>query len=225
MTLSPRKSATLQFVLLVLLVVIFLNIGRFFHLDEEWYKSLLTGAPLALSGVIFVVLYVVVTSLVWLGPKDFFRISSALIYGPYISTLFVYIAEVINAFIFFQLSRKFGRGFVESKLQGKMKSLDEKIATASFWWIFAMRLFIVPFRFLDMGCGLTRIPFQKYFLIVLLGTPLRLFLFQYLLSLGMDVVRDPVKLADHLSANPLVLWFNVAYLIGAVAVLFFLRKK
>ncbi len=225
MTLSSRKRATLQFVLLVLLVVVFLNIGRFFHLDEEWYRSLLTGTPLVLSGVIFVVLYVVVTSLVWLGPKDFFRISSAIIYGPYISTLFVYIAEVINAFIFFHLSRKFGRGFVESKLQGKMKNLDEKIATASFWWIFAMRLFIVPFRFLDMGCGLTRISFQKYLLIVLLGTPLRLFLFQYLLSLGMDVVRDPVQLADHLSANPLVLWFNVVYLVGAVVVLFFLRKK
>ena len=225
MTLSLRKNTSLQFILLIFLVVIFLNIGWFFHIDEQWYKSLLSGTPLVLSGVIFIVLYVVVTSLVWLGPKDFFRISSAIIYGPYISTLFVYIAEVINAFIFFQLSRKFGRGFVESKLQGKMKNLDEKIATASFGWIFAMRLFIVPFRFLDMGCGLTRISFQKYFLIVLLGTPPRLFLFQYLLSFGMDVVSDPVKLADRLSANPLILWSNVAYLTGAVAVLFFLRKK
>lgn len=225
MTLSFLKNTTLQFALLIFFAVIFLNIGRFFHLDEQWYKSLLSGTPLAVSGTIFIALYVVVTSLVWLGPKDFFRITSAIIYGPYISTLFVYIAEVVNAFIFFQLSRKFGRGFVEGRLQGKMKELDEKIATASLWWIFTMRLFIVPFRFLDMGCGLTRISFRKYFLIVLLGTPLRLFLFQYLLSLGLDVVRDPAKLAGHLTAHPLILWFNVVYLAGAVIVLSFLRKR
>ena len=151
--------------------------------------------------------------------------KSGIIYGPYISTLFVYIAEVINAFIFFQLSRKFGRGFVESKLQGKMKNIDEKIATASFWWIFAMRLFIVPFRFLDMGCGLSKISFAKYFSIVLIATPFRLFLFQYLLTLGFETVRNPSKLAEHFLENPWVLWMNFLYLVGAATVLFFLRRK
>ncbi|OGX38448.1 MAG: hypothetical protein A3D87_04715 [Omnitrophica WOR_2 bacterium RIFCSPHIGHO2_02_FULL_50_17] len=219
------RNTTRKFILLITCVLLFLIIGRFFHIDERWCKSLLTETPLAVSGIIFIVLYVVLTSLIWLGPKDFFRITAALIYGAYVSTLLVYISEVINAFIFFTFSRKLGRGFVESRLRGKMRHIDETTADTSFWWIFAMRLFIVPFRFLDMGCGLSKISFAKYFSIVLIATPFRLFLFQYLLTLGFETVRNPSKLAEHFLENPWVLWMNFLYLVGAATVLFFLRRK
>ncbi|OGX43164.1 MAG: hypothetical protein A3G91_01340 [Omnitrophica WOR_2 bacterium RIFCSPLOWO2_12_FULL_50_9] len=224
MMISSRNT-TRKFILLITCVLLFLIIGRFFHIDERWCKSLLTETPLAVSGIIFIVLYVVLTSLIWLGPKDFFRITAALIYGAYVSTLLVYISEVINAFIFFTFSRKLGRGFVESRLRGKMRHIDETTADTSFWWIFAMRLFIVPFRFLDMGCGLSKISFAKYFSIVLIATPFRLFLFQYLLTLGFETVRNPSKLAEHFLENPWVLWMNFLYLVGAATVLFFLRRK
>ncbi len=224
MMISSRNT-TRKFILLLTCVLLFLIIGRFFHIDERWCKSLLTETPLVVSGIIFIVLYVVLTSLIWLGPKDFFRITAALIYGAYVSTLLVYISEVINAFIFFTFSRKLGRGFVESRLRGKMRHIDETTADTSFWWIFAMRLFIVPFRFLDMGCGLSKISFAKYFSIVLVATPFRLFLFQYLLTLGFETVRNPSKLAEHFLENPWVLWMNSLYLVGVVIVLFLLRRK
>ena len=224
MMISSRNT-TRKFILLITCVLLFLIIGRFFHIDERWCKSLLTETPLAVSGIIFIVLYVVLTSLIWLGPKDFFRITAALIYGAYVSTLLVYISEVINAFIFFTFSRKLGRGFVESRLRGKMRHIDETTADTNFWWIFAMRLFIVPFRFLDMGCGLSKISFAKYFSIVLIATPFRLFLFQYLLTLGFETVRNPSKLAEHFLENPWVLWMNFLYLVGAATVLFVLRRK
>lgn len=220
-----RLSTVVNFSLLIVCVIIFLNIGRFFQIDEAWYQSLLTGVPLLVSGGIFIILYVVLTSLIWIGPKDFFRLSSALIYGAYISTVLVYIGEVINAVIIFTLSRKLGRGFVESKLKGRMKQLDQTFADASFWWIFTMRLFVVPFRFLDMGCGLTPIPLRKYLLIVVTASPVRLFLFQYLLTLGADMIRDPLRLAEHLADHPWILGMNFVYAVGIVFVLFLLKKR
>lgn len=219
------SRTTRKFLLLIACAVFFLIIGRFWGMDERWCQSLLTGTPLAVSGIIFIILYVVLTSFIWLGPKDFFRITAALIYGAYMSTLLVYISEVINAFIFFTLSRRLGRDFVEGRLRGRMKRMDEMTAGSGFWWIVAMRLFIVPFRFLDMACGLSKISFAKYFSIVLVATPFRLFLFQYLLTLGFATVRNPFRLAEHFLAHPWVLWINFIYLAGAVTVLLFLRRK
>jgi uncharacterized membrane protein YdjX (TVP38/TMEM64 family) len=219
------RTTTRKFILLIACLFLFLVIGHFLSIDERWCKSLLTETPLVVSGIIFIVFYVVFTSLIWLGPKDFFRITAALIYGAYVSTLLVYISEVINAFIFFTLSRKLGRDFVEGKLRGRMRRMDEMTAATGFWWIFAMRLFIVPFRFLDMGCGLSKISFTKYFSIVLMATPFRLFLFQYLLTLGFETLRNPSLLAEHFLENPWVLWTNFVYLAGAVIVLFLLRRK
>lgn len=222
---ASRNKTVFKFVLFIGLAVLFLSLGKVFHLDEQRYRIFLTETPLWVSGTVFVILYVVVTSLVWLGPKDFFRMTSAIIYGAYVSTVLVYIGEIINAAIFFMLARRLGRDFVASKLHGRMKQVDDAVADAGFWWIFLMRIFIVPFRFLDLGCGLTPISFRKYFLIVLLASPVRLFLFQYMLTLGMDVIRDPLKLADHLSQNPFILWFTFAYLVGAVVMLAILRRR
>ncbi len=220
-----RSQSTLRFILLVVCIIFFLSIGSFFHIDETAYKSLLTGTPLVFSGIIFILLYVGVTSFIWWGPKDFFRLTSAVIYGPYISTVLTYIAELINAAIFFNLSRRLGRGFVENGLKGRMRQLDRATADTSFWWIFLMRLFIVPFRLLDLGCGLTGISFKKYFLIVAFASPFRLFLFQYVLAMGVEMIRDPVQWAEHLIENPFILWFSLAYLIGTVIMVFLLKKK
>ena len=137
------KSNTVKFVLFLLLILLFLVIGKIFPIDQEWCRSFLTGYSLLWSGIIFIVLYVVITFFIWLGPKDIFRITAAVVYGAYWSTLFVYAAEMTNVIVLFSFSRKLGRGFVESRLKGGMQRLDEIIATTSFWSIFFLRLFSV----------------------------------------------------------------------------------
>lgn len=220
------KSSSFRFVLFVLLFIVFLSLGKLFTYDKEAYYNYLAKFPAWISGIIFIVLYVTVSFFIWIGPKDIFKIVAALLYGPSLSTLFVYISEMINVIVLFSLSRKLGRDFVEAKLKGKMKRLDETIAETSFMSIFWVKFFpIIPFRFLDLAFGLTKISLKKYFVISLLASPLRIFFVQLFLSLGMDVFLNPVKLEEYLTQHPRIYMLCFAYVFGSIAMIFMLQSK
>jgi len=220
------KSQSFKFLAFVFLIVLFFFTGRFLQIDQNNYQQFLQSFPLIPSAVVFVVLYVVVTFFVWLGPKDIFRIAAAVIFGAGLSTLLVWIGEMINAAVLFTLSRKLGREFVESKLKGGWQRLDQTIATTSVWWIFLLKLTpIVPFRFLDLGFGLTKISLKKYWIISALASPLRIFILQFFLSLGVQTVIDPNQLSDYLLAHPLAMNLTCVYMIGSLVVVFFLQRK
>jgi len=225
-SLSFLKEYSSKFLLLVILAVLFLLGGKYFSIDQETCQNFLGNFPLALSAAVFVVLYIVVTSLIWLGPKDIFRIASAFIYGAFFSTLLVWIGEMGNVIVLFMLSRKLGRGYVEKRLKGGMKHLDETIAETSFWSIFFLKAFpIVPLRFLDLGFGLTKISLKKYFIISALGSPLRIFFLQFFLSLGVETATNPYKMAEYLNENPLIWKICFFYCIGCFALIYFMKRK
>lgn len=220
---STSKRFT-KFTVFVILVIVLLCVGLIYSINEESIQSILSSIPKSISTIIFVALYVGLTTFIWLGPKDIMRIVGAIFYGPYLSTVLVWIAETINAVILFNLSRRLGREYVESKLKGKTNLIDETINQSSLWWIFLMRVFVVPFRFLDLGCGLTSISLIKYLFIITVASPVRIFIFQYILSLGKDVYMNPDSLAEHLSAHPAIMFMAFAYMIGAFVAVFAFRK-
>jgi uncharacterized membrane protein YdjX (TVP38/TMEM64 family) len=207
------------------MAVLFLSLGHFFSFDQAAFESFFRGIPVVSSSIVFVVLYVVLTFFIWLGPKDIFRIVSALVYGPYLSTLLVWVAEAINVVVLFTMSRRLGRQYVEQKLKGRMAQLDETVSSTGFWSIFFLKLTpIVPFRFLDLGFGLTKISLKKYWTISALATPLRIFYLQFLLALGLETVLNPEKMTAYLEANPLVMRLCFAYLVLSVVVMLVWRK-
>ena len=187
-------------------------IGRFFHLDTEAIARSLEKLPVLLSVIAFVGLYVIVTFFIWLS-KDIFRFVAALLFGPYLSTLLVWSAETINAFILFHLARNLGRDFVQNYLKGSLKDLDEKLTQTNFFWLFMFRAVpLMPFRFLDLGVGLTKIPFKKYLPAVVLGSPLRIFWLQYVLAgVGKSIFNNPYALSEYLLSNKVLFIFSLAY--------------
>jgi len=226
MLFSHFKKFPAKFILFVILIVLFSFVSKYFSMDQDSYQSFLQGFPLVLSGIIFIVLYVVVTSIVWLGPKDLFRVVSALLYGAGISTILVSIGEMINAIAMFMLSRKLGREYVAGKLKGGMKRLDEAVTETGFWSIFFLKVFpIVPFRFLDLGFGLTRIRLKKYLFISALGAPMRIFFQQFFLSMGVETATNPHKLAEYLTENPHIWWFCFFYCLGSFGLMYYMKKK
>ena len=99
------NNKVLKFVLFLVIFAVCWYLGRLFKIDVAHYQGLLSKYPLALSGFIFVLLYVGTTTLLWFGPKDVLRIASAIFFGATVSTLFVWIGEMLNALIMFHLSR------------------------------------------------------------------------------------------------------------------------
>jgi len=219
-------SPQFKFTLFILLLVLFWQVGQFFRITEFDYEAFLKQLPIGLSSIIFIGLYVGVTFVAWLA-KDLFKVVGALIFGLYLSTFLIWVAEIINACILFHLSRKLGREFIQSRLKGRFAKIDEKIAHSGFWSIFIFRAFpIIPFRFLDLAVGLTKIPFRKYLALVVLGSPVRIFWIQFVLAgVGKAVFKNPQVMVDYLTQNTLVFVLSFIYLIITLILVIYLARK
>jgi uncharacterized membrane protein YdjX (TVP38/TMEM64 family) len=223
---SAAARTTAKFLALGLLAGIFLLAGKFFHFDQEQARNFFSGIPLGIAGAVYIVVYVVSSSFIWVGPKDVLRLAAVFIYGPYVSTAFIAIAEMLNLPVMFFLSRRLGRAFVEERLKGGRQKLDAAVSETGYGMIFFLRLFLlIPLRFLDLGFGLTKISFAKYFGICLLATPLRIFVVQFIWSLGVDTVMDPEKLSRYLADRPLIMWGVSIYFIGSMLMLWVMKIR
>lgn len=210
---------TVYFIFLIISLVLIWYLGRFFHFDSDNIETSLKKLPLFHAGLIFIILYIVVTFFIWLS-KDAFKFIGAVLFGAYISTLFIFLAESINATILFNLSRYLGRGFVENNLKGKYNNLDQWLGGVKFFWLFLFRgVPLIPFRFLDLACGLTRVSFKKYILAVILGSPLRIFWVQYVLTgVGKSIFNDSCALTEYLMHNRPLFIFSLIYLMLVILV-------
>ncbi len=215
-----------RFFLLLGVAVFCLWAGSVVHLSEGQVRSWLERVPFPIAGTVFVGLYVGVTFFVWLGPKDLFRVVAAAFFGPYASTALVFIAEMINLLVFFGMSRRLGRDFVEERLPGRLKRWDHLLAHGGDGLIFLLRVFpVIPLRFLDLGLGLTRFPLRRYFVLAFLGTPIRIFVIQFFLALGVETITHPDRLQGYLEAHPTAMAGVLLYIVGSIITFWVLRRR
>jgi uncharacterized membrane protein YdjX (TVP38/TMEM64 family) len=225
MDLKKYKSG-FGFLLLVISIFLLWYLGRFLHLDIQSIRKPLESLPLFVSSFVFVILYVVVTFFVFFS-KDIFYLAGALIFGPILSAVLIFISEALNACILFYCSRYLGRQFVRDSLSGKYQRLDERLGEVSLFWLFIFRAApLIPYRFLDMAAGLTRMRFRKYFAAVLLGSFLKIFWIQFILyGVGESVISNPSALTGYFLNNQPVFLFSLLYLVLVGMVIYKIRKK
>ncbi len=213
----------IKFLIFVVALALFWLLSRHFHIEPDSAENFFRKIPLLYSGAIFIILYVIVTFFIWFS-KDVFRVVAAVLFGAYISTVFVFIAEALNAFILFFLSRCLGRGFVENKTGGKYGGLDKKLARIGFFWLVMFRLApLAPFRFMDITAGLMDIPFKKYLFAVILGSPFRIFWLQFIFAgVGKSILYNPTMsvstLTSYFLCNKPVFVFSFIYLVLVIIV-------
>jgi uncharacterized membrane protein YdjX (TVP38/TMEM64 family) len=225
MQMIKRFKSSIKFLVLIAVLVLSWLLGRYYSFDTDRFNELLLRFPLFWSGLIFVFLYVAVTFFAWFS-KDLFKVLGAVLFGAYLSSFLIWIAEIFNATILFHLSYFLGRDFVERSLKGRMKRFDQKLASAGFGGIFLLRIVpLVPFRFLDVAVGLTKVRFRQYLLAVIFGSPLRIFWIQYILAgVGKAFFKDPGVLIEYFSANRFFYFLSLVYVIAAIVVAFKMRS-
>jgi uncharacterized membrane protein YdjX (TVP38/TMEM64 family) len=216
----------IKFFIFIIAIAVTWYLGRFFHIDMKAVEASLRRFPVFYSGLAFIILYVTVTFFVWLS-KDIFRFMAAVLFGASLSTIFIWVAETVNAFVLFYAARYLGRDFVAEKLGAGQKDLDGKLARVNFFWLFLFRAVpLVPFRFLDLACGLTKISFRRYLLAVILGSPLRIFWVQYVLAgVGESIFTKPDALTGYLLANRALFSFSLIYVLLVILVALRLKMK
>ena len=213
------NNKVLKFILFLIVLAVCWYLGRVFDVDVAYYQGILARYPLALSGLIFVVLYVVTTTFIWFGPKDVLRISSAILFGVYVSTVFVWVGEMINSAIMFYLSRVLGREYVQQRFRVKAGELDKMKDDSSFLGVAAWRINpLIPFRLMDLGYGLTRISFKKYFCAIVIISFFRILWLQFILAgIGTSLFQDISAMLDYFLANPVVVRYSGIYFLVVIA--------
>lgn len=221
------KRITLRFAVFILLLFALWFLGKTFKIDSRQIEESLRRFSLLKSGAIFVIAYVVITFFVWFS-KDAFRIASAVIFGANISSLLVFIAESINAILLFHFARYMGREFIKEKfLKNKFSEWDRRFAKAGSPKLFLMRVIpLIPFRYLDLFMGLSGISFGRYFAVVVMASPLRIYWLQFILAgAGKSFLNNPSYLIEYLLAHRVVFLSSLAYLALTIILAFKLRSK
>ncbi len=218
-----KNSTFIRFAILILLVVLLFVLGNTFSIDHKKINDLLRRISPLYASLIFVFLYVVGTFFIWYL-KDPLKIIGAVLFGAYLSTFLIYIAEIINAIIFFNLSNMLGRDFVEQKLKGKFRKFYERLGDVNLGWIFLLRFIpLIPYRVLDLSFGLSKVPLKRYIIAVLLASPLRIFWIQAILASIKGF--SPQKVTQYFVEHPGVYIFSFFYFVVALIVAFKMKKK
>ncbi len=223
---AVRYKNRIKFLVLIICLILLWYLGGLLRIDTEALGKSLSRFPVLYSAILYVVFYVIVTFFIFFS-KDIFWVAGAVAFGAILSTLLVYISEIINALILFHLARYLGRNFVEHHLKKKSENLDDRLANVNFFWLFIIRLVpLIPYRFLDLGVGLTRIHFRRYLVAVLLATPIRAFWVQYILAaVGKNIFNKPELLMNYLLQNKALFIFSFIYLLLVILVAFKLKHK
>jgi uncharacterized membrane protein YdjX (TVP38/TMEM64 family) len=214
-----------QFLLLVLIVLALLWFGTLFHFNDKPWTTFFREIPFPVSATLFVVSYVAVTFFIWFT-KDLLKVIGAVVFGPYWSTLFIWLAELVNAFIFFHLSRRLGRAFVEEKFKIRKDHVDKAEKSGGVWHIFVLRTVpLVPYRFLDLAYGLTSVPFRRYVIVSAVAMPIRIFWLQFIAAGIGSAIFDHTQVMAYFAKHVVVLRLSFLYLVFSIAAAFFLNKK
>jgi len=213
-------NKALKFTLLLAILLACWYLGRIFKIDIASYQTLFSSFPIAISGLIFVLLYVCMTTFIWFGPKDVLRIFSAIFFGAIVSTIFVWIGEMVNAVIMFHLSRVLGQEYVQKRFKCKPEKLDQMKADSSLLGVIAWRINpLVPFRLMDLGYGLTQLPFQKYFIAIVAVSFLRILWLQYILAgIGVNLFENFSSLLNYFNENPIIIQYSAIYFLIVIVV-------
>ncbi|MCM8797778.1 MAG: VTT domain-containing protein [Candidatus Omnitrophica bacterium] len=225
-SLNRAQRHKLGFIVFLLFVLLTWYSARIWRPDTAGLERLLAKLPLYYSGILYIVLYVVVTFFIFFS-KDVFWIIGALLFKPFLATVFICIAETINAFILFYLARYLGRGYVSRQVSKKYKTIDRKIGKISLFWLFIFRAApLIPYRFMDLAAGLTRIRFRKYLIAVIVGSPIKMFWIEYVLyGVGANIIKNPQAIVGYFASNKILLSFSLVYVLLVILVIMKLKKK
>ncbi len=154
-------------------------IGLVILIGGWWWHNRATINPSALrawmaqfgaaSPFIYVALYAANTVSL-LPPIGVLSLTAGLAFGPAVGFLAIMAGATLGTTVTFFISRRLGRGFVENRLKGKFKSLDEALERKGFATVLFFRIVpLVPYEALNYVSGLSKIRFRDYGLATFLG--------------------------------------------------------
>ena len=128
-----------------------------------WISKFGTIAPF-----VYILLYALNT-VILVPPIGLLSATAGLAFGPLGGFLAIMAGGMIGTAATFFISRRMGRDFIQARLKGRFKALDEKLETKAVATIFFLRVVYFPYEVLNYTAGLSKIRFRDYWLGTFLG--------------------------------------------------------
>jgi len=187
----PLLRSIIKFATLVLLLLGLWGLARQYTLTIEAIKTYIIAYPPLYSAIIYASIYIFV-SIAPTPARDLVKFVGALVWGTWVSSAILWIAEILTAIISFWLSRVMGKAFIDRIMGNRASALQDKLRHAGVGTIVFLRLLpVVPWRYLNFGSGLVDLKFRDFFIGSIIGILPRTLLVQYLfVELGGRFLSD-----------------------------------
>lgn len=168
-----KKIAMAMVIIAAIAAFIIFDLGRYLtysYIKNSWeyIESLYASNQLAVIAA-YMAIYILVTSLSLPG-APVMSVTGGALFGLVIGTIVVSIASTAGATIAFSVSRFILRDWVQKVFGKKLKMVNEGIAREGSLYLLTMRLVpAVPFVFVNLIMGVTKMPLKTFFWISQLG--------------------------------------------------------
>lgn len=169
-------------ILLLLAILIFLGYRNHIFDSAENFDKFIKG--LGMWGPVAFISIQAVQIIIPVLPAPVCCIAGVVSYGPWIGFLYNYIGITLGSFLAFGISRKYGsilaKSVVSDDTYEKYKKWLEH-GEKKFDRLFAIAILLpaAPDDFLCYLAGLTKMPFKKFMLIILIGKPFSLLSYSF----------------------------------------------
>lgn len=149
-------------------------------LAYRWFDG--SGIPLrqlpaALKGIVrsygawgpAVILVLYVARSLFFLPTMPLVLAAGSLYGPWWGMALTVAGDNLSANLSFVLGRFFGRRRVKESERGWIRKYDEILTRDGFMAVLIMRLLYFPFDVVNLGCGLSGIPYRQYAVATFIG--------------------------------------------------------
>ncbi|MEQ6389963.1 TVP38/TMEM64 family protein [Bacillaceae bacterium S4-13-58] len=161
-----RRAVVVLIILLIIASLMYLNqtvLNLSPQLLKEWFLSFGRYAP-----ALFISAYIVRPMILF--PASVLSITSGLVFGAVVGTVYTVIGATLGAVLSFLIARKLGDEFVKRKYSVKWDGVQRKMENNGLLYILFLRLIpIFNFDLISYLSGLTRIKLSPFFIATLVG--------------------------------------------------------
>jgi len=118
---------------------------------------------------VFVTVYIIQTALSLPGAA-ILSLAAGAVFGAIMGTVYVNVGATIGASLAFLVVRYLFRDVIQSKFGSRLEKLNIELETRGFNYLLFLRLVpVFPFFLINLGAGLTSIPFWTFFFGTMIG--------------------------------------------------------
>jgi uncharacterized membrane protein YdjX (TVP38/TMEM64 family) len=118
---------------------------------------------------VFVIVYIIQTAFSLPGAA-ILSLAAGTVFGAIMGTVYVNAGATIGASLAFLVVRYLFRDVIQSKFGSRLEKLNIELETRGFNYLLFLRLVpVFPFFLINLGAGLTSIPFRTFFIGTMIG--------------------------------------------------------